>query len=112
MYATLVYLAEHGAYIEAYSPYRTYQRLLNPTKNANYKVLEFLVIKHGININLQGVSGETILMEAVRLGNLETVDFLLGLGADASIRDNKGKTALDYAKECGFPDIARLLKNE
>ena len=31
-------------------------------------------------------------------------------GADLSIRDHKGNTALDYAEKFGFKEVAAILK--
>ncbi|MDI3417751.1 ankyrin repeat domain-containing protein [Streptomyces luteolus] len=59
--------------------------------------------------------GWTALLEAVILGSggeahQESVKLLLDAGADRSIEDNSGKTALDHAEEKGQNDIARLLR--
>jgi uncharacterized protein len=43
-------------------------------------------------------SGATPLMIAARSGDIQIVQMLLQAGADFSIRDNKGLTALDYAR--------------
>ena len=40
----------------------------------------------------------------------QIVKLLLKHNADKSIKDNDGKTALDYANEKGFQDIAEVLK--
>ena len=113
VYKTLVYLVEHGAIVEARIPRNTFQNLLNTIKNENYKATEYLV-EQGIDINIRSLSepNNTVLMRAAELGSLATVEFLLGLGADPSISDDEGRTALDYAREGGFEDIAQLLEYE
>ncbi|MEU5001755.1 ankyrin repeat domain-containing protein [Streptomyces sp. NPDC021622] len=59
--------------------------------------------------------GWTALLEAVILGDggrdhQETVRLLLDAGADASIEDKDGATALDHAEQKGYDGIARLLR--
>ena len=44
-------------------------------------------------------SGQTVLMEAARLGMSEVVRALLAMGADASLRSADGLTAADYAAD-------------
>ncbi|MDQ8705303.1 ankyrin repeat domain-containing protein [Streptomyces sp. LHD-70] len=59
--------------------------------------------------------GWTALLEAVILGNggeahQESVRLLLDAGADPSIEDKSGRTALEHAEEKGQNEIARLLR--
>ena len=42
----------------------------------------------------------------------EIVKLLLENGADVNIKDDVGKTALDYAKQNGFRDVYELLKSK
>ncbi|MEU6249600.1 ankyrin repeat domain-containing protein [Glycomyces sp. NPDC047010] len=61
-------------------------------------------------------NGWTALLEAVALGDgggphQEIAALLLDAGADASIRDRNGRTALDHARERGYGVIADLLEN-
>jgi len=56
------------------------------------------IIEHaGIDINKPDETGKTALMEAAADGDIETCQLLISKGADASIKDKKGKTAFDYA---------------
>ncbi|WP_187387501.1 ankyrin repeat domain-containing protein [Weissella muntiaci] len=66
------------------------------------------------NINHQNNFGYTALIEAVALRDgsetyQEIVRILLENGADQSIRDNDGKTALDYANQYNYVAIRALL---
>jgi len=64
------------------------------------------------SINDQDVDGLTALMHAVlgaglfgsEQGNASIVDALLPLGADPSVRDKQGRTALDHAKADAIKD--------
>ena len=42
---------------------------------------------------------------------VESVKLLVERNADINIKDNQGKTALDYAQEKGFIEIVDLLSN-
>jgi ankyrin repeat protein len=51
------------------------------------------------------------LRVAAAAGSLEIVKYLLSVGADSSLRNSQGKSALDWAEENGHGDIAVLLWN-
>jgi len=57
------------------------------------------------------VPGETLLMNAVRAGDIQLVSDLLKKGADANSRNAGGVTALMLAAAKGRTDIANLLLN-
>ena len=50
-------------------------------------------------------------MNASYNGHLEIVKFLIENGADINIKNNDGKTALDFAEENDYKNIIELLKN-
>ena len=61
-----------------------------------------LFLKAGAKINAQNNDGMTALMNAAEyycgdISNVEAIKYLLDKGANPNIKDNKGKTALDYA---------------
>ena len=56
----------------------------------------------------QGDVGDCLYV--VQEGHLEIVKLLLKKGAKRDVRDNTGKTALDFAKERDHKEIAALLK--
>ena len=106
---TLIYVVEHGASVTPNHPGDLF--LTNVVQNKNYGVLAFLFDKDIVDINAQEPPfGETAMMRAAKLGNLEMVDFLLSYGADKTLQDNEGKTALDHAIEGGHTDIVLRLK--
>jgi ankyrin repeat protein len=49
-------------------------------------------------------------MWAAGYGQSETVKVLLDAGARADLKDDRGKTALDIAREGNFPDTVKLLQ--
>lgn len=55
-------------------------------------------------------NGYSFLHKEVVAGNLVSVETLLELGADVQIKNKKGKTALDYAKDLGWNNIVELLE--
>lgn len=61
--------------------------------------VQFL-IKHGAKVNLRDIEGRSVLMYTLLLGsdNFEMVKILIAAGADPELKDNKGKTFYDYAK--------------
>lgn len=70
---------------------------------------EFL--RAGAPVNARLDNDETLLMWAAGYGHAQTVRFLLDQGADRSLKDNRGKTAADMAREGNFSAAARLLDN-
>jgi len=74
-----------------------------------------MLIKAGANVNLVSADHfrSTPLISACKLQNqdpVEVVRLLLAAGADASVKDANGKTALDYATERGHAQTAKLLQ--
>lgn len=53
---------------------------------------------YGANWDQPDLNGVTALMKAAALNRSFYVTQLLDLGADATLRDNRGRTAEDYAK--------------
>lgn len=75
-----------------------------------------LLLEDGrVDINHQNNYGYTALIEAVALrdGSLiyqQIVEVLLKAGADKSLRDHTGRTALDYAESLGYSRITEILQ--
>lgn len=67
------------------------------------------LIKAGLDINQQNVTGETALMLAVKTGKAERVNILIDAGANPDLQDKKGRTPLRYAAQRNFGDIVTLL---
>ena len=75
-----------------------------------------LLLKDGhVNIDHQNNFGYTALIEAVALTNgseiyQQIVQELVAFNANKELRDNAGKTALDYAKEKDYTAMIELLE--
>jgi uncharacterized protein len=57
-----------------------------------------LLLDHGARIDAADNRGRTALMIAAEAGHLEMVDLLIARGANRSLRDASGKSALDLAR--------------
>jgi len=64
--------------------------------SGNIQAVEYLLDQGYYNINDQDAEGRTALIEAAAGGHKALYDMLVERGADLSIKDNDGKTAIDY----------------
>lgn len=67
--------------------------------DANYEILNELLV-HGANINRKYPGGNTLLIEAARICNLETVSYLLKLGVDKNEKNSFGQDYRVFEKKC------------
>jgi len=70
-----------------------------------------LLLKAGVDANAILAHQLTALMWAAGYGRTETVQALLAAGAKVGLKDDRGKTALDIAREGNFPDTVKLLES-
>ncbi len=68
-----------------------------------------LLLSHSAYIDAESPNRTTPLMMAAMYGTPETVQLLLTEGADASLKNEKGMTALDFADTAGKQGAAKLL---
>lgn len=68
-----------------------------------------LLIQHAAEIHDAQPNGTTPLMNAAWFGCSESVEVLLRAGADATARDDRGRTASELAAERGHAHIERVL---
>jgi ankyrin repeat protein len=108
-------LLKHGANINSLT-FENYSPLHLVAREGNIGMSMFL-IQNGANVNSQAMiytkeglhhMGPTILFDAVKEGKTKMVELLLKHGADPSIPDFYGQTALDVAPN---DTIKTLLKN-
>ena len=86
----------------------------NAIKSGDLFSLESLIKYGNFPINVNGSYFEddrTPLMESANLGHEKLVRYFLDMGADPGIKDLYGKSALDYAEENHFMQIAALLRS-
>jgi ankyrin repeat protein len=68
-----------------------------------------MLLQARASINKADLTGETALIKAARMGNLQTVSLLLSSGARADIKDNNSFTALLRAAYEGHRDTVKVL---
>lgn len=67
-------------------------------KNEDYRELIAFLILNKADINAKNNQGQTPLMAALKNGDIDAFNALTAGGADVTIKDNNGKTALFYAE--------------
>jgi len=67
------------------------------------------LLRHGVDVNATYRNDLTALMWAAGYGRDDAIRALLEAGARTDLRDNRGKTAQDIAREAGFAASAQLL---
>ncbi|MCW5625511.1 MAG: ankyrin repeat domain-containing protein, partial [Burkholderiales bacterium] len=63
----------------------------------------------GVDVNARHAHDLTALMWAAGAGDAATVRALVQAGADPALKDDRGKTALDIAREMRRESIAEIL---
>jgi uncharacterized protein len=87
-----------------------YSAMMLAASNNFADVVEVL-IEHGADVNrVEHSHGWSALIWAAKLGHLATVKVLMSHQADTSTKDDENKSALDYAREQGFQQVALLLQ--
>lgn len=89
--------------------------LIPAAEKGHLETVRLLLEQSSVDINLINNLGWTALMEAVLLSTpgkiqQQIVAVLLEQGADASIPDNEGISALEHAQNKGYDEIVRLLQ--
>ena len=67
------------------------------------------LIESGAHVNAQDRFGVTPLMQAVIGNNSAAVNVLIAAGADLNLRNVRGDTALDIARQLGYAGIEHVL---
>jgi len=77
--------------------------------NGHDAIVEYL-ISTGADLALTGPNGASPLMLAVLSNKPDTVKVLLGYGFDVNTRNDKGETALGWARRKDYKDIEAILR--
>ena len=83
--------------------------LVSAALHDNLLIMKYLVEERHFNVNTISYTGKTALIYTASNNLTEMTEYLLSKGADKSIKDTDGKTALDYANEKGYMEIIKLL---
>ena len=79
--------------------------------------VEFLTKECGLDVNVQDSNGDTPLHDAARFGGKDSVvhykcvELLVDAGTNLELRNRKGQTVLDVAKEYGKDTTVAFLHN-
>ncbi len=79
-------------------------------KAATYKDILELLIRKGANVNGQGLCGDTALIKAAGYNAIDSINFLLEVGADVNIKNTHGHTALSESKRMGRKEAVDILE--
>ncbi len=108
---SIEYLVGHGADIN-YCTEKGWNLLIKASRNCDLDIIKY-AIKMGLDINHKTKdSGNTPLIEASNFDlnlskSIKAVRFLLLCGADTTIQNNEGKTAIEVARD---EEIKELIK--
>lgn len=100
--------SKDGNFVEKVSLYASFEAA---AKLGQTTILEQMLVD-GIDLDEADASGRTLLHWAVETDLPDAVALLLRSGADPSIRDRKGRTALRIAKQRKLAHIAALFEQE
>jgi hypothetical protein len=101
----VIWLLEHGADIA-----QSGGEALCAAANAGRTEIVRLLIARGAPIDHRNAFAWTPLMSAAWQGQTETLRVLLANGANLMLQDDRGKRAIDWAREAGHLQIVELLE--
>jgi hypothetical protein len=85
------------------------EALLEAVENNREEAVRVL-LRAGLKVkDLRTDGGESVLMRAAARGNLPIARMLVEAGADPTLKDERGKTARDFAAEAGHTAVAEYL---
>ncbi|WP_426277316.1 DUF2314 domain-containing protein [Chryseobacterium sp. S-02] len=80
------------------------------SKNMKEKFVEFLQ-NYPDELTNADENGLTLLHKETIAGNLTSVEIILSSGGDKNVKTDKGKTALDFAKQLNWEHLIPVLEN-
>ncbi len=102
------WLLDHGA---AVNRERDEWGALHYAAFAGHSDIVRLLLQRGGNVNARAPNGSTVLMMATHEGQEQLIQPLLDAGADPSLANDKGDTALAWAMRYGHFDIAERVSS-
>ena len=89
-----------------------YTAVINSIFDERPEITNVILTKTDMNVNTQGVTGNTPLMWAIVFGKKSAAKILLKAGADCSFVNEKGETAYALAFQKGLMDVVQLLRSK
>ena len=108
-YDVFVLLVQEGARVgekEVYGNSMLYYYALN----GNLPILRYLLECGGFDVNRADSFGRYALFSAIEGGYVDIVEYLLDSGADMSVTNYDGQTALEFAEREGQDEIVGLIQ--
>ena len=81
------------------------------SRHGQIEISELLLYPFNFQIDVRDIDGNTPFHEAAKSENLKMVQLLIERGASINIKNRKGKTPLDLAKDGGNSDIYAFIKS-
>ena len=104
-------LIAEGAPVDWQDPVFGWAPLHTASNDGNADIV-MLLLENKCNLNVTTKMGDTPLILAAKCDKMLTVCALVEAGCDITIRDNKNKTAAEWAKMLGYHALAEYLTNE
>eukprot|EP01083_Nonionella_stella_P039056 106214_1 len=87
-----------------------WQDILSAIRNKNVNFIKNLISSKQLAVNSRNpLTGKTVLIYAVIIGNMDLVKTVCNFGGDVHIKDDDGLDALDYAMKYGRYKITELV---
>lgn len=87
-----------------------YTSMVTAIAQGNVAMLDVVLSKTAASVNASGRNGNNLLLYAAMWGQYDTVLYLLKNGADVSVRNEDGDSALTLARKNGHSNVAVLLR--
>ncbi|MBK5964905.1 hypothetical protein CCR95_12630 [Thiocystis minor] len=102
-------LLDAGASVDAMDK-GGYTAMMLAASNNHAEAVDLLLRRGAMVDHQESTEGWTALIWAAKQGHLKSVDTLLRYHADRTLKDFKGKTALDWTSEGGYVELSSLLQ--
>ena len=109
--AIIKYLLDAGIYVNQKKYLGRTALMSRVTLSESFKNILPLFIAAKADLNIQDEFGDTVAIRAVMFENAAGLRALMDAGADLSIRNNQGKTALDIAKEIDDKAAIKIIES-